>query len=373
MLAIVMRLACFSRHSHNGATGCPIRPWALLLLSAALFGCVSKQSVGGLTILGPGIINDPKNKTLRLDILKYGLDSFCGEMLTRGVTLKLSDDHPVAGRFFARDCRADMLEDDSKTTFNVKLSGSGYVWSNVTRRVGFELTGSIVLLPDFQIAEDKSMYVYFRSQHVETTQMKVSLVESSVARSAAQLAGLDADRVSREIFEAQVSRGFTVIRTNESGQIEYAVGLLPLGKRPFHPFAVVSSDPTLANDRTEVHTGQQDYIGGFVVEGNDKALSFALSVDGAPSVNIAVISSTAATSMLDRYIHFPGVTSFAEPPRYTQNVLFGSFFRQKVPVPAGSYVLLLEHAAGPTAPNSSNLPDDRAAKVDYLVQLVDAP
>ena len=347
-----------------------------IALASGLFSCASKQSLGtsSVTILGPGIINDPKNKSLRIDILKFGLSNFCSEMLTGGFALKLSDDHPVAGRFFGRDCRSDVLDDDSKSTFNVKFSGIGYVWANVTQRVGFDLLGSVELLPDFQIADDKSMYVYFRARRVETTQMKTVLVESSLARGAVGLSGTDPDRLGREIFEAQMGRGFTVIRADNTGQIEYGAGLLPLGRHPFHPFNVVSGSPVQANERTEVHAGQQDYLGGFVVDGNDKALSIVLSVDGAPSVNLAVISASAATQQLDRYVHNAGPAATVEPPRFMQNVPYGSIWKQTVPVAAGTYYLLLDHSmTGLRSQNTAAVGDDRAAKVDYLVQVVDAP
>lgn len=255
----------------------------------------------------------------------------------------------------------------------VKFSGIGYVWTNVTQRVGFEVLGSVEMFPDFQIAGDKSMYVYFRPRRVETTQMKTVLVESSIARGAAVLTGTDPDRIGREILEAQVSRGFTVIRAEGTGQIEYGVGLVPLGMHPFHPFNVVSENPILANERTEVHTGQQDYLGGFSVDGNDKALSIALSVDGAPGVNLAVISATAAQQLLDHYVHNPGATPLVEPPRFTQNIAYGSIWKQTVPVAAGTYFLLLDQASGPNAQVPTTIGDDRAAKVDYLVQVVDAP
>ncbi len=343
-----------------------------LAIAVGLFSCTSKTSV--VTILGPGIVNDPKNKSLRVDILKFGLSNFCSEMMTRGVALKLSDDHPVAGRFFGRDCRSDVLDDESKATFNVKFAGIGYVWANVTQRVGFEVLGSVELLPDFQIADDKSMYVYFRARRVETTQMKTVLVESSVARGAASLVGTDPDRIGREIFEAQVSRGFTVIRANASGQIDYSVGLLPLGQRAFHPFNVVSDRPVQANERTEVHMGQQDYLGGFSVEDNDKALSIVFLVDGAPSVNLAVISASAAAQQVDHYVHFAGPAPLVEPPRFMQSVPYGSLWKQTVPVAAGTYFLLLDHSTlGLRSQESLAVGDDRAAKVDYLVQVVDAP
>jgi hypothetical protein len=44
-----------------------------------------------------------KNKSLRFDMLKFGLDSFCHEMLKGGAPLKMADDEPVIGRFFGPD------------------------------------------------------------------------------------------------------------------------------------------------------------------------------------------------------------------------------------------------------------------------------
>ena len=136
---------------------------------------------------------------------------------------------------------------------------------------------------------------------------------------------------------------------------------------------MISDDPILANERTEIHTGQQDYLGGFSVAGNNQALSIALSVDGAPSINLAVISATTARQLLDQYVHNPGTTPFAEPPRYMQNIAYGSLWKQIVPVSAGVYFLLLDHASGLGTHVPTTLGDDRAAKVDYLVQVVDAP
>jgi hypothetical protein len=326
-----------------------------------------------MTILGPGIINDPKNKSLRFDILRYGLKTFCDEMTTRGVALKLSDDHPVAGRFFARNCVSDVSDDESKQTFTVKFSGLGYTWTNLTQRVGFEVLGSIELSPDFQIAGDKSMYVYFQSRHTETTQMKTVLVESAIARGVAAVAGVDPNRIGREILESQVGRGFTVIRANDTGQVEFGAGLIPLGVRPFHPFNVVSDSPVLANERTEIHTGQQDILGGFTVDGNDKALSIAIAIDGAPNINLAVISSNSAQHLIDRYVHNAGAAPFFEPPRFMQSVPYGALWKQTVPVAAGTYCILLDHATGLSGQSPASAGDDRAAKVDYLVQVVDAP
>jgi hypothetical protein len=355
-----------------------IPPRFLLLVLQALVltvACTSTQSAGtrSVALLGPGIINDPKNKSLRFDLLKFGLKSFCDEMQNQGVALRVSSDHPVAGRFFARACQADVIDDDANRNLTLKFAGIGYTWTNLTGRVGFDLLGTLELLPDFQLAADNSMYVYFRTNHFDIPQMKVTLVESSVARSAALLSNTDPEKIGREIMQSQLNRGFTVIRLNDSGQMEFGPGLLELGQHPYHPFNVVSNDLVLVNERTEIHRNQQDFIGAFKIDGNSRALALALAVDGAPGVNIAVISAAQAQPLLDRYVHNPGPVSLIEPPRYVRNISYGSLFRQTIPVPEGTYYVLVQHLSTQGAASVSSAGDDRAAKVDYLLQLVDAP
>jgi hypothetical protein len=279
----------------------------------------------------------------------------------------------VAGRFFGKACQADVIDDDAGRNFTVKFSGVGYVWTNLTGRVGFDVLGAVELLPDFQLAPDNAMYVYFRTNRVDLTQMKVTLVESNLARSSAVLANADPERIGREIVQAQLSRGFTVIRLNDAGQTEFGPGLIPLGDHPYHPFKVVSDYPVLVNERTEVHRNQQDFIGAFEVTGSGKALALALSVDGAPGVNVAVISGTQGQQLIDHYVRAPGAVNLLEPARYVQNVSYGSLYRQTITVPEGRYYLLLQHLTPQGANQAAATRDDRAAKVDYVVQLVDAP
>jgi hypothetical protein len=336
--------------------------------------CTSTQSAGmrSVTLLGPGVINDPKNKSLRFDILKFGLQNFCDEMLQRGVALKLSDDHPVAGRFFGRDCKSDVIDGDESRSLLVRFSGLGYVWTNLTGRVGVDVLGTVELLPDFQLAPDSSMYVYFRTKRVDLTEFKLLLVESNLARSAASLTHVDPQGVGQDILKAQLNRGFTVIRLNDSGRSEFGAGLLPLGQHPFQPFKVVSDDPVVVNERTEIHRGQQDYIGAIKVEGSGKALGLAVSVDGAPAVNLAVVSGNSGQQLIDRYVHVAGPAGFSEPPRFVQDVAYGTLWRQTVPVPEGTFYILLQHPSTPNAQAQAVAGDDRAAKVDCLVQVVDA-
>jgi hypothetical protein len=98
------------------------RAFALSLISAALLGCPSRESVGtsSMAVLGAGVVNDPENRSLRFDMLKFGLESFCAEMLKGGAPLKLADDQPVAGRFFAQSCQSQILDEETRKSFIVQ-------------------------------------------------------------------------------------------------------------------------------------------------------------------------------------------------------------------------------------------------------------
>lgn len=67
----------------------------LLLAGVAGFGACSPNSVCKLA----GPINDPSNRTLRRNLMSFGLGQFCTQMITRSAPLKLTPDAPIIGRF----------------------------------------------------------------------------------------------------------------------------------------------------------------------------------------------------------------------------------------------------------------------------------
>ena len=115
---------------------------ALAMFVLPLSGCSSCMQSAGQASFGimPGVVNDPANRTLRRSILRYGLDEFCTALTHRGAPLKLRDEDPVIGRFFARTCNYQELA--SGDVF-IQFSGLGYVWTNVSLRLGFEASGAI--------------------------------------------------------------------------------------------------------------------------------------------------------------------------------------------------------------------------------------
>jgi len=350
---------------------------ALILLPLLTAGCPSKESLGSssMTVLGPGVINNPKNKSLRFDILKFGLERFCFEMTRRGAPLKLSDDQPVIGRFFAESCNQTVIDNESRKSVVVQYTGKGYGWTNVTGRIGFTTAGLVEYAPDFQLHDDDSMYIYFRPRKVDSTSFTTLMVENPVAKGGMSMLGVNPDQIGRNIVDGQLRRGFTVIRYDDTGETEFALGYIQKGHQPFKPFKVKSEDKvTLANDRTEVHSGQMDFIGGFEVKDDDEALYLNLSVDGAPAVDTFLIPKSIGDAMIDNYVRNPGATPLTAPPLLDEPVVAGQLWKRFVPARKGLYYLVVDHSAqvGRTAP-PAQVGDDRAAKVDYVVQVGERP
>jgi hypothetical protein len=350
----------------------PPRSCEFVAMAILLVGCPSRESVGTSAVgfVGAGVVNNPGNKSLRFDILKFGLERFCHEMTRGGAPLRLNDDEPVLGRFFAASCQSQTIDEEERKSFIVRYSGRGYAWTNVTGRVGFTTEGLVEYAPDFQM-HDEAMYVYFLPRLVDPGTFRVTLVENDLARAGMSIARVDPAELGRRIVESQLRRGFTVIRYDASGETDFGLGLVPKGQKPFKPFIVKNSDKRgLANDRTEVQNGQQDYIGGFEVEDDGQALFLTLLVDGAAAVDVSLLPKFGAEQMIDAYVQNAGPRNLAAPARFTDRVAAGALWQRAVEVPAGVYYVVADHSSvlGATAPDAA----DGAAKVDYLIQLGDA-
>lgn len=345
----------------------------------ALFGitgCASREALGtrSISILGAGVVNDPENKSLRFDLLKFGLESFCEQMRRGGTPLRMGDDEPVMGRFYAHACSSQVLDDPERKSFVVQYSGDGFATSPQGGRVAFSTTGLVEYAPDF-LLHDGALYVYFRPRVVDATQFTTLLVESELAATAMRLFGVSPDAFGRRIVDGQLRRGFTVIRYGEEGATEFGLGYVPLGERPHRPFTVQTEDKrVLANERTEVHLNQQDFLGPFEVGSDDQALYLTLALDGTPAVDVLVLSDTVARPMIDKLLRQPGAPAPSAPAALDEPLVSGETWKRFVAVPPGKYYVLLDNsgAAGRTTPPPGP-GDGRSARVDALVLVGDEP
>ena len=285
----------------------------LTLLALLVPGGLSCQKAGfALVKLMPGVTNDPRNRTMRREIMSFGSKEFCKELMKRGAPLKLRDDGPAMGRFFATQCFHQDMENDD---IFVQFVGHGYTWTQPSGRVGFKLQGSIQYNPDF-LLEGKTMYAYFRPRAVQSSKFEAVMIErvnqNPLGGLFAGNAQETANRMGNQIIAQELQKGFTVLR-DDDGSVDFGNGIIERGQRPFHPYQVRGSDKALlASDWAEIHEQQREFLGPFDIEGEDRALFLTASLDGTPAADIFLFHRAPGDAWLQTYINQAGTT----PPRW---------------------------------------------------------
>lgn len=319
-----------------------------------------------------GTINNPENLSMRKSMLRKAMGDFCVQMKSRNAPLKLAPDAPVVGRFYPQQCTAvdgDLL--------NVTFSGRGYVWTNVTKKVTFDAGTNAAFRYDFQVTEGDQcdIYSYFRPSRVENTQFATHRIENTLITVFPGLSSIG-NNMGQQTLSQKLQEGFTVIaRDGSETNVEMNLGIVPLGKKPFHPYQVDSSDGriTYENERTEVHQNQRDFVGPIVVEGEKRAIFLSAQVDGVPAIDVLVLRKAEAEQSLQLYYEYPASGPLAGMPMSQEVLPQGNQLKRSIVVPPGTYYVVFDNTptAGQTNPAGSTL-DDRAAVVQYLIQIGDA-
>lgn len=316
-----------------------------------------------------GPINDPSNRSLRRDILAFGIKQFCPEMVRHSAPLKLVEDSPAIGRFYPRTCTQQTLENGD---LFVQFSGAGYAYTNVSKKITFQMAGTVTYDPDFSM-DGSTMYAYFRTRQVQGSNFQTRIIEQPIANFISQLSPLG-DQFGRQLVSGKLGEGFTVLR-EANGNADFGLGMIERGKRPVHPFDVKSSDrTTYENLRVEVHQGERDFIGPIVVAGAGRALFVTIRLDGVPAADVLVLRKAEADPSIELYLGYPQSGPLAGPPLLGDVLQAGAPYARTIPVPEGTYYVVLDNTAtaGQVAP-PANLLDDRAAVLDYVVETGDAP
>ena len=367
----------------------PVR--AALALLVALLGLGSlgaSCAVRGLALM-PGVVNDPGNRSLRRALFGFASSEICPEFLKRNIPLVLRDGDPATGRFFPNSCAVQELANGN---LFLQFAGRGFAWTNVTGRIGFEASAAVEYGQDF-LMDGSTMDVYFRQKQTQSSDFRVLMVERTAAGAAAApsqgfaelLAGSIAaasQQIGQRILQSKIAQGFTVVR-DADGTVSFGLGVLEQGQKPAVPFARGEADRTvLANETTEIHNGQRDYLGPFTLPSTDQALFLTAVLEGAPALEVLVVPKAMGDQWLDAYLRQAAPTALQAPP-LSDEALPAAVgvpgqplppWRRTLRLPAGQYYVVLDHttAAGQTAPPAQTA-DDRAAAVSYAVQLGDAP
>ncbi len=335
----------------------------------------------GQKIIGimPGVINDPHNLSLRRAIFDFGIKQMCSDMQSRGVSIRLTDEAPASGRFFPKTCFAETL--DNGNLF-LQFGGFGYVWTNMTKRLAFDASGAVEYSHDF-LMDGSAMYLYFRSKSIHALSFKTRFIENQLA---AAMGGMTmggsqsmSDSVGIDLLKKQMSRGFTVIRQANSSAT-FGMGVIEKGDTPATPYKVSDSDKiVLANERSEIHQNQRDYVGPIVITEKEKAIRLTVAVEAAPTLDVLIAADSVAQAWLEAYTRQVYVT----PPSgqvlldETLQPAFANLsapWRKTLSVPPGTYYVVFDQTvvAGHSSPIQYPM-DDRAALANYAIEVIDAP
>ena len=215
--------------------------------------------------------------------------------------------------------------------------------------------------------------MYFRPKTVDAAAFQLLSVDSALARAgiAAAAGTINPDEIGRHVLDAQLKRGFTVIRYGSDGRTDFGLGFIPKGQKPYKPFEISSEKTILVNERTEVHLQGQDYIGPLNISDDDSALSLTLELDGAESVDYQLVPKALGDAMLDRYVRSPGPCPTLGPPSFDASA-GRARAQQQLPLPVGQYFLVLDNSSqlGRSQPPAGGAAD-HAARVDYAVLVGD--
>lgn len=349
--------------------------WAALLAVFAMtwVGCPCTDSV----------INE--SPWLRWQIFAhFGAEKVCGEMTKRGALLQVPVPvpgfPPAVGRFYPQSCQST-LNDDQKT-LSIWMSGNGYAWTPVTQKMSFECQVSIEYKPDFHKDGDTVMVWFDVARPPPNPQFRVAFVEQPVTNAALKLYSVNwfAMSLAQSFVQAQLARGFTVI--HESRGDDFSLGRLAIGQRPLHPYDVKGNDRfTVANETTEVHGLQQDFLGPFDIDADDRALFVKMQVSG-PALDVFVVSRDVGQAWRMQYqtVSPPPPPPPGSPILQQAQTPPAGLFEGWVPLARGSYYLVLDNStsAGWARP-AGKLPTPfdptlaQSALVSYLVQVGDRP
>jgi hypothetical protein len=342
-------------------------------LGRVVVGALGASAVG----CGPpyctfrGTINEPASRTMRRSMLKKGMGDFCQKLLERNAPLRLSADSPVIGRFYPQQCTAPEGDD-----LYVNLSGFGYGYTNVSKKTSFTASASALYRYDFLVTEGDrcDVYAYFRTSRLDASNFAVHRIEGTAASALNVFTGMG-DSFGKQLITKKLTEGFTVIHQSDTNSDEFGLGILPLGHRPFHPYQVHGADRiTYENERTEVHQNQRDFVGPINVEDASRALFVTATMDGAPAIDMLILRKPEGDASLQLYYEYAAAGPLAGAPIAGEVMRQGIETQRAIPVPPGMYYVVFDNtpSAGQVAPPISTL-DDRAAVVNYLIQIGDAP
>jgi hypothetical protein len=273
----------------------------------------------------------------------FGANHMCPEMLKHSAPLRLTSGAHVIGRLFPNACQHRV--DEQRRTVSLEFTGTGYAWTPIAGRVGFSTHAGVEYRADFSLQED-AMYVWARTQRLLfSPEFRVGSIENRLVDWAQNQSpvGYLTNTFGVQVTSSQLLGGFTVVRTE--GGDAFALGILMPPERPRQPFASGGKGRVLVDaDISEVRVEQVDFLGPIVVEDSGQSLYFKYALTG-PSAE-ALLWGRAEADAWREALQQGAVLG---PPPTPSSVGFvlnpGATEEQRVPLPPGQYMLVIDNSS----------------------------
>jgi hypothetical protein len=341
-----------------------------LVLSVSSAGCAGCGQSALCSM--KGTINAPQSRTMRRHLMEDGLKEFCRQMLLHSTTLRMENDQAGMGRFFPTDCQKT---DAANGDIFVRFSGVGYAHTNMTRKVTFSMSGAVQYNQDFQVSDDCEIYAYFRPRQITGENFQIKKIEQQTAAYFNSLSNMG-ETFGKNLVSKKLREGFTVIHDREEHDA-FTLGILAVGQKPAQAFQTGAREHMEAydNQRIEVHQNQREFVGPIEVREPGKGIYLSARLDGGVPLDVLVLTQRDANPALLQYIDVPAVQAMAGQPLLTDAISAQTQNYQKViPTPPGLYYVVFDNTALAGINNpTGGLNDDRAALLDYAVQIGDLP
>ena len=209
----------------------------------------------------PGVDQQPREPSLRFDILKFGLDQFCFQMLAAARRSSWATTSRCSAASSPTAATPRSWTNTARQSFVVQYSGKGYGWTNLTGRIGFTSRGAdgvLARLPDVRRRRDVHL---LPARKVDATNFQTLMVESAFARGGMAVAGLDPDTAgaSRSCTSQLSARVHGDPLQLRAARRTSASASCPRGRSRSSPFQIQNADKLVARQRA--HGGAREPAG----------------------------------------------------------------------------------------------------------------
>jgi hypothetical protein len=273
----------------------------------------------------------------------FGASQMCPEMLKRSAPLRLMNGGNVIGRLFPTACQHRV--DEQRMTVSLEFTGTGYAWTPIAGRVGFSAHAGVEYRADFSLQDDAT-YVWARAERLLfAPEFRVGSIENRLVDWAQNQSpvGYLTNTFGAQVTQSQLLSGFTVVRSDDGDA--FSLGILMPPERPRQPFRSGGDGRVLVDaDTAEVRVEQVDFLGPIVVEESGQSLFFKYGVVG-PTAEALLWSRADADAWRERLQTGAVLAPPSAPALFGFTLSAGVTEEQRVPLPPGQYVLVVDNSS----------------------------